>query len=398
MLIEVINVGDGACTAVSVAHESRALTLVDCGSHPRSNVVTPPDAAAALHLGGRLADLTTIVVTHFDIDHWGGFLGLAKEYQSRQPSKTRPLRLLYPGLPTGWATADNNLESQLRAALMTFRSFISGRDTEPVNLITLKRTWQEAASVTHTPLYRGDRFIANGASWVVHWPPRRVDTARGKIYETWLDALKSLADRMAADPEGPNPTLSEQLDEAYAQWREFQRDDLEQVGPEETEHEHLSPAVMDDVNDELDDDLPKRVDQRPQREWTFDHIPAKYREEVQKLSDGMRGIDNYLSLVVSSENAFISFGDIEKSALGELLKRGLVEPAHIHGGWYGLMLAPHHGSHPNYARRLPEAGFCVSQNGSWLQVHNHQHVSRHKCRSLSTWQHGTVVFDAVFWR
>jgi hypothetical protein len=380
------------------------LTLVDCGTHPRSQTIASPDVALAQHLGGRLSQLTSMIVTHFDIDHWGGLLDLVRHYEVVQPDPTRLVGLIYPGMPVGWAT-NKSSESGLRAGLMAFGSFMSSSRAEPVNVVELTNAWSRAARVAYSPAYRGSRFYAHGREWLVHWPPARVSAKRGQRFEEWLEALKSLADKMAEDPEGPYPRLKEQLEASYASWEQFESDvsDLPMDGRHDLESGHLVadapleeiPANHDVDRDVLDDE---ELGAEELGAESLAHIPAKYHDEVKELAKGMQGIDNYLSLVVSAGRDFISFGDVEGSALGELLKLGLLGTEVDDPNYYFVMLPPHHGSHRTHAQRLPEAVFCVAQNGSWLQqYHSRNHVKRHKCGGVDTHSHGTIVLDSEDW-
>lgn len=404
--LEVINVGDGACSAVSCDYHPDEVTLIDCGTHNRSDVLTGPEVAASQHLGGRLANLTTMVVTHFDADHWGGLRDLAEPYRRRQSVTTRKLALYYPGMPVGWATSAGRRDGELMAGLMALTRFVSPTKDDPVDLIALKNAWRGTADVRHRPLYRGDTFAAHGHDWVVHWPPRRVNADRGRLYEAWLTEIEELANAMADDEEHPDPTLRDQLHEAYAQWSGFCAEDDERrgLGHEQSDEvdgisdRHLPTVDPIDNGDQLGVSDGERVTYQPNApgpSHELAHIGAKYRGKVRELTKAMKGIDNYLSLVVSVSDDFITFGDIEGSALGELLHLSATSRPRLEAS-YRIMLAPHHGSHDGHAHRLPKTDVCVSQNGSWLQPFNAKHTGRHACNGKGTWEHGTLVFNDLW--
>lgn len=127
----------------------------------------------------------------------------------------------------------------------------------------------------------------------------------------------------------------------------------------------------------------------------LDHVPELHRAKVREIADGLGGIDNYLSLVVSVSDKFLCFGDIEGSALGDLLRASRAQAPHF-ADQYDLILAPHHGSHDAHAKQLSDALVCISQNGSWLERYNEKHVKRHMCDSRSTWRNGSMVID-LWW-
>lgn len=399
MQVEVINVGDGACAAASCYCCSDELTLVDCGTHPRSKVSAGPGATAAQQLGGRLADLTTMVVTHFDIDHWGGLLELVQPYVRQQPDSRRQIRLFYPGMPVGWATSSGDTGDDLLMAMMAVAQLISTKNADPVSAIALRNAWRGNAVIKHSPLYRGQRFMANGCEWTVHWPPRRVSAKKGRVFEGWLERVRQVADEMAEDPDHPDPRLRDQLNEAYEVLTDLQSEE-----DALTEADLLEPIAAQlgkadwSAGDEDEVDEDPDADEFIGREDTqanyvaLDHVPELHRAKVREIADGLVGIDNYLSLVVSVSDEFLCFGDIEGSALGDLLRTSKAQAPEF-ADQYDLILAPHHGSHDTHARKLPDALVCVSQNGSWLEGYNEKHVKRHKCLSRSTWHNGSMVFD-----
>lgn len=373
MWVDIINVGDGACTALENYCSPRGgLTIIDCGTHHHSKVATTPGVVAAVHLGGRLSRLNTMIVTHFDSDHWRGLLELADLYGVRQPA-ARDIDIFYPGMPD---LGTSMTAARVRAGLM---AMISTRDDDPINMVRLKKKWSQVSEVRAVPLFRGDVFRANGRCWTVHWPPRIVDVARGARYATKIEELLVLADRMAGDG---YPNLRDQWTEAYEAWEEFEdnRDHTQTLSFSEV------PLPEPSVEPDDEDD----VELGEGEGAPLNEVPEQHREEFRRLLAELQGIDNYFSLVISVQDEFITFGDVEGTALRAVLAES--DPLVALKDSYKLMLAPHHGSHQAHATRLPAANLCVSQNGSKHEVTNFRHTGRHRSvnHHLSTWICGTI--------
>ena len=92
-VFSILDVGDGACSVMR--HDEHA-TIIDCGSNDLGPDVACNRLLAAI--GGRPEIITTIVVTHFDTDHYAGFLRLA-ERMSTVGSRFKNLRLIAPRPP-----------------------------------------------------------------------------------------------------------------------------------------------------------------------------------------------------------------------------------------------------------------------------------------------------------
>ena len=99
-LITVVDVGDGACTVLRCPMHfmgcSCGVVVVDCG------VYKGRPATSMEKLVGTLGDegldrLDTMVVTHFDRDHWEGLRLLASHLRDR-PHKSE-MKLVYPRVP-----------------------------------------------------------------------------------------------------------------------------------------------------------------------------------------------------------------------------------------------------------------------------------------------------------
>lgn len=361
MQIEVINVGDGASSAFS-CDSHKSLTLIDCGAllaGARGCAET-----TAKQLGARLRLLDTIVVTHFDMDHWGGLLDLARLFGAL-PGHAREVTLHYPGMPVEWT-------SQLTAGVL---ALISTKENQPLNAITVVDKWNALPDVTMRaePLYRGDEFWANGHRWMVHWPPRNIQgTLRGTI-ERWLDALLDLADELH---DAGSPLLRRNLREAY---------ELTSRVPQR--QDERSDEIPVDVSGPDDDELGVSAEEGYAQE--IRSIPDAFRERFRNLARRMSQLDNYLSLVVEDvEGGFIGFGDVEGRALDALL--ALTTHPRL-ASRYSVMLAPHHGTH-RAPPGLPSASVCIAQNGKLHSPRHHLHKRTHiDSLCLSTWEDRNAV-------
>lgn len=368
MKIEVVNVGDGASSIVS-CYCPGGITLIDCGS--RSGPAEHAAQKLLTQLGERSRLITTMIVTHFDTDHWWGLLRLAALMKNKGGLQ-HDLNLFYPGLPSG---IDSRFVPGVFALVSTVRN-------TPVNSTRLIEAWHGAmkGSLRSKNLYRGDRFVANGHDWLVHWPPRKLSGSLARPIHDWLTELYDLAEEMA---QNGYPLLRDNLTEAYDTW------------PNSAE----SVYAADESNDEYVDvqyDLAATETHDVQDGFgTQDatHVPKHLRNRFKDLVTRMSPLDNSLSLVVEDcEADFITFGDIEKEALHALVTSSNEPRLQRH---YSVMLAPHHGSH-EAPIGLPTACHCVSQNGEDLATLNARHMDTHMNRGgecISTWNEGNVVLS-----
>src|SRR6266511_489375 len=109
LTITVVDVGDGACTILRPGSllefpscdPNSDLTVIDCGTY----LASPDHACNRLMavLGGFFARVTTIVVTHFDADHYLGLMRLAELMETRGQSFDA-VQLIAPRPPDGAET------------------------------------------------------------------------------------------------------------------------------------------------------------------------------------------------------------------------------------------------------------------------------------------------------
>ncbi|MFB2583334.1 MBL fold metallo-hydrolase [Herbiconiux liukaitaii] len=378
MRIETINVGDGACAVASDTDKTTDLTMIDCGRWRRGD----RDAAsrAANYLGERLGEVTTLVVTHFDRDHWGGLLELAATHETRRPNNSPPVEIRIPGMPDTFA-------ADLRAGML---ALISSRDGTPVNAIELLDAWQATnIGVRQTVQYAGDEFEANGLEWKVLWPPHQIPPEMGSRIITWLKDLNQLAHEMESAGHGK---LLDDLRRAYAEVERFDTAvDRKEPCPDAPTWSSL-PETR--IAEHTADDHPRLDTVEPvPADTEFVSAPAAFKKDLAKLAARMGALDNALSLVIATKAGdFINFGDIEGDALEALLLSGKVESE------YPVMFAPHHGTH-EAPYLLPKSGVCISQNGTDHHKKNLNHRRTHVtyCRCISTWDHGNIDLETE-WR
>ena len=379
MQIEVVDVGDGACSIISCPDhgDSQSITLIDCGVRRGSALAAAQTASD--QLGRRLADVSTVIISHFDADHWRGLLHLADAYGSTHVYPAgHAIQFLYPALPP-------------RAQRLPVGVFalISLRDNEPVSVVELVNRWNVASGGRVRPraLHSGSRFVANDHEWVVRWPPRNLGGDLATRIQVWLADLDEIAHEMAQDGD---PRLQDNLSQGYAAWVELV------AGGESDRAADRDDPVQDPFDviemppeEEFGDDQSGSGDQ-------YRGVKPELKRKLRRLAARMSLLDNLLSLVVEEVHGeFIGFGDIEGSALKALLAEGTLRRS------YRVMLAPHHGTHETPAG-FPAAALCISQNGYTHQGNFWKHRDTHTgsiwgCESTSA--RGTITCSTTesFW-
>lgn len=189
MSVQVVNVGDGACTVVRGHGQTM---VIDCGAlHDKGDRSASRLISA---IGIDPEHLSTIVVSHFDADHWNG---LERVPDLVTPSSL-PVRLIYPRHPAAAA----GLRQMLVAVLAAMNVSPHG------NAIKLEDAWRRSfPNLTKHALVRGDRFEAAGRRWSVHWPPQHVDDTWSKKFAT----VRADVERLSVD----NATLRDALERAF---------------------------------------------------------------------------------------------------------------------------------------------------------------------------------------
>ena len=361
MVLEVLDVGDGACTVVTCGWDDcRSVSIIDCGER-RAPAGRPADVLD-WHLGAGLADVERLVVTHFDSDHWHGLRELAPRWSGVHRGLRKPIQIVYPRLPEDVA--------QLPAGVLALISTAKG--SSGVRSVDLLRAWNDVADLSPTPVADGDVFFMGCDDWHVVWPPKRLpEDLQGSISRGLAD-LNDLAERMgnagfpmlatnlevAYGAEGvgfpsepaPDGSLEAKPDSSADQYFRVEGI-LDALTGETADHEHL-----DHGNIEIEPEV----------------IPGKFLPEMRSLAKRLGRLNNLLSLAFHNPSHkyqphTLVVGDLEGIPL-----RWLIE-ARKFDQRYDVVLAPHHGSHV-VPQGFPSARVCVAQAGA----DHHSNWGRHR--------------------
>lgn len=371
--MQVLNVGDGACTIARSDRDGK-ITIIDCGSTTPA-ISGNPAAAVQSSLGLALSNLDTLVVTHFDADHWHGFRDLAPFYKEAIRNSTKPVkapRLIYAGMPRH--------THGLAHVIHALQALASDTGVRPLDL---RESWKSiGVPLQAEMLFRGDKFQASGHEWDVLWPPRNLPGSVSSWIQAAINSVQQLAGDMA--DKGEN-ALKENLQEAYELWSDTETN-REGKRSSEGEEDTFSEEVWDRPESELREfDLRAKTPGRT-LDGPYGKLPKRYarsfRARFAEVSKKLATANNFLSLVVAQDRKFISFGDIKLNALTAMLR---MEAANndSRSNHYCISLAPHHGSHHIPARALqdyPSSCLCVSQSGPRLYRYAKNHFYRSKPR------------------
>jgi hypothetical protein len=314
MELIVVSVGDGACSTVQSAPNG-AVMIVDCGTTGNGGI--PAAETLRTVLGRDARNIRTVVVTHFDSDHWSGLRDLARRWDVDVP--TGPVEFRYPRfLPDAAGLVQ-------KAHLVTQAIRIGG----PVSAaLDLTGAWERSGvKVVRRPSSRGMGFFGGGQAWAVHWPPADVAALHGRT----RSAIDRLADRVAKIASDV-PEFDEALGIVERVWSG------DGVGDPQSEltAEELEAALQD-------------------------ALPAK---ELSAVARRLAYFTNVLS-IVHSNTKVANFGDCEGAGLAALLRLEDQNPKRRTS--YPVVLAPHHGTsipRPQVQALFPKACCAlVSQNG-----------------------------------
>ena len=324
MYLTVVPVGDGACSILRDDAFVRVM-VVDCGTNGNGGIA--PERVLWRELGEESTNIDTVVVTHFDADHWKGLQRLPRTWGAHRP--TGPVDFRYPALLPG-------LTGDVQKAFLVFEMLDSvGPITHALDLVG---AWREAGvQVNACPRRRGDPdFSGAGGTWTVHWPPEDLDP----FYPSTRRAFGELGARvrqLAADV----PPFADALEDVERLWF--------------------------DTSDPGDEDSGRRGE--PSTDVAGVEVDRALRtvltgRELRALGDDLQKYNNMLSLVHSG-SGLVNFGDCEGAGLGGLTRLERRHPTMDSS--YQVLLAPHHGSHAPRAmaqQRIPTASEAVvSQNG-----------------------------------
>lgn len=366
--VTVVDVGDGACTVLRCCCLGRPcgceLAVVDCGVYKGKAQGAKDKLTAVLGAEGLLR-LGTVIVTHFDQDHWNGLDKLAR--QVRKGDIPDAVRMVYPRMP------DRSLD--VAALQLALDATIAGTGVRSLDLMT---TWGRVTKVIPIPVFQGCNFEAVGRAWNVLWPPQRLTSQLRRLLQKAVDETEQLAEELA---EHDHPALRENLRIAREVGFSVQ------VSEPDAGVDYAEPPV--EINE-----APESHDVEPSNGYVNVHgdvsdvgaIPVEYREQLRKAKRSLAAANNELSLVLHDEDGHLTvFGDIQGPSLECVLQQS---------GCHSLVvLAPHHGTvcvPPSF----PEAEACVAQAGKHHYPHWNRHVETHdQQRScMTTARTGTVSF------
>lgn len=362
--VTVVDVGDGACTVLRCACTGQGcecgVAVVDCGTW-RARPAHATDRLVRVLGSDGLRRLDTLVVTHFDADHWEGLRLLADNL--RQPRRST-LHLHYPCLPE---SAPNVAGASL--AMVAALRFSGVR---PLELATALET---VATVVLRPMTRGEEFTAAGGGiWKVMWPPEQLPSGLSRRLDRAVRDTERLADLL--DTAG-YPALRANLEEAYA--RPFPGGDQTRGSGETSDYSNWSanlPAAL------------RQGDWQRSEAWlvgptmgqftngvhgfdevSVDAIPPEYRRSFIKVSRALAAANNDLSLVFHDTCGSLAvFGDAGRAALKSAIE-GMQER-------YRVVLAPHHGTY-SLPEGFPKAELCVAQAGDHHVTRWDRHLTAH---------------------
>lgn len=372
--------GDGACTVIRGRFEGFA--VIDCGSTSLRH--HEPCERLLEAIANRPEQITTIVVTHFDADHYWGFLRLAEQMELRGLKFSR-LLLVAPRPP--------DVEMGYTSRLLALEMMSSGLPS--LDLADALRRVTADGQFTYRPVARRQRFTFETMDFDVHWPPailpndvtRQVRNAIRR-FEDLAEVLRDrgismLDDNLAVARQG---SWLSNGDQTVGQRR--YEDNFPFEDPDLPYDDREAGDIQFRHRDDHDHDHDGRVlplDIQPVG------IPEDLAERFRTVRRAFSRANNNMSIVFDDEQAnLIVFGDAEPQVLRQLMRtNGL-------GNWYRVMLAPHHGTH-----RLP-AGFnvgadlCVSQNGNRRHHLWDNHLSTHdqargNCVSTKSGNHHVPV-------
>jgi hypothetical protein len=330
--VSVLDVGDGACSIIrSPGDDGDPVTVVDCGS----TTMTADQVCDRLldAVDGRPELINTIVVTHFDTDHYLGLIRLAERMHARG-QRFRSLRLVSPRLP--------EVAPDAGILFLAFAMTVTGvRNLDLASELRRVTTGE----FRYLPLARGRRgtFDAGSHRYEVLWPPPTLPPRLTRQVQKAVSGLEALAESLAA---GGDTTLRTNIETArQGLW--------------------LNSRDADTVSNHFPDDSDWEIfEEDSGGEDILDlnplNIPEHLQEQFKSVWAQMRRANNNMSLVFRDveRERLVVFGDAERPVMSWLVDHG------IGPGRYQLMLAPHHGTHRLPPRFKVSADICVAQNGA----------------------------------
>ncbi|GIF77188.1 MBL fold metallo-hydrolase [Asanoa siamensis] len=348
-MLTVVDVGDGVCTVVRPALNRGPAMIIDCGSTDLTAEVAGRRLRATL--ADRIEDVRTIVVTHFDADHYMGLVRMA-ESMLAMGERFQSMELVYPTIPS----------LTPRYALMFETLSMTRTGFRSLDLV------EALQQVTDGPLAfravsRGDIFQGAGHTWRVHWPPRVLGSGVTRQVQKAIAQFEDLATTLH---ERGDDTLSKNLERArHGLWTRLPVDLADDLPA------HRWPArETDDPSFADEEDWSAAPDED---DWRID-VPDDLRSDFRSAWQSFRRANNNMSVVCDEivHRHLVAFGDAESPVMNAIVGDDAL------AGLYTVMLAPHHGTHALPRSIGVQAVYCISQNGSRLGRHWPKHQTTHR--------------------
>lgn len=350
MDLSVVSVGDGACS-VAYGDDCRSHLIMDCGDGSRPSRQSEASQKLLYELalrkccGGLPQNL---LVTHFDLDHWGGLAQLPIQSTGAQ-SVGSSFGLQTPSEVTIYMPRFPGRAAMLGTMMMAVYLIDAALRQGP--FFDLVDSWKSGgARVNVQPLSREDLFEGPDGPWTVYWPPRTTDDLTKTAGEALDRVLNEIAGIVSNSPLLRLAYAAARSSSLFASMQE----DTILLTTEEAEREiELTP--LGSLH------LQERLLRLAESEMGTKDMGAVIDGQLWRR---IRKYNNELSLVVSNcWDTFLNFGDCEDMGLNRLLlqKANPSLPGEVR-----VMLAPHHGTKTPGSRtktKFPRAAQIVFQNG-----------------------------------
>jgi Metallo-beta-lactamase superfamily len=377
--LTVLPVGNGACSLVrdyGYMSEYRcslrqdpvedSLTIIDCG---RGN---SRGREAAQTLSNDLSvddwrNLDSLVITHYDADHWRGLHYLASGIGPPSEANLRAkIKIYAPAIPFG-------IKPDL---LPNTNALISMTSASGVEALDVKEAWASLTSIEVLPRADGDIIHVAGLPHRVVWPPRNLGHDLTTHVNGVTSRISALADRLAN--EGHH-----QLKKAIETAKEYSLPTSFPDGSDEVSADdaYADIAHSDSKHHEIDsengDSGVNLEDISPESQGPA--VPRNLlTEEERNLVKEARGVQNLLSLVFHDEKfgSLLVYGDAPFEVVTHLTRQLR--------GEYWVMLAPHHGTH-SMPTTGPICALCIAQGNErsfrplWDKYHLPTHAHSINC-------------------
>jgi hypothetical protein len=349
-VFSVLDVGDGACSVLRL----KSIAVIDCGSNDLGADAACDQLMAAI--GDHPEVITTIVVTHFDTDHYAGFLRLA-ERMSARGIRFGQLRLIAPRPP--------DVEADYTAAYLALAMFVTGLRNLDLADALRKVTVHGGFSYIAVSRAQHSLFSAAGFDFRVHWPPTTLPSRVAGNVRTAMRLYASLSEKLRARN---NSVLDDNLELSRgAEWLSRDHESVDgALDSTNQARDFGEPEEFEYVSNELEEgpDYP---------EIEALQLPDDPKGEFRRAWDAFRRANNNMSIIFDDvyRGGLVVFGDASPSVLRWVAGQGELGPH------YYVMVAPHHGTQPLPKNFRVKAEVCISQNGARRGHLWYRHVDTH---------------------